>query len=184
MQFCGTGGFQSGAWTSPQLGGLVVVLAAVLETGVDVEHQAFIVAEFEHPLPPDPAFLEDRTFGDGIVHVFLLEASVAHEPFTTAQQFDGVTFRPGGSPVLADCIDGTGIYGVAVCHLLQHAVLADEVAHHDEASFLTAKTTEKGFLHPFCHLSHTRLATAHLVIVKVIHHDIVRTLVAKTQSSW
>ena len=117
------------------------------------------------------------------MHVFLLETAVAHEAFAAAQHLEGVAFGPCRFPVLADGIDGAGINGVAVDDPLQYAVLTDKVTHHDEAAFLAAETSEERLLYPFGHLAYTGFAAAHLIVVQVIHHDVVRAFVAEPQST-
>lgn len=75
------------------------------------------------------------------------------------------------------------MHGPAVNDLLQHAVLSDQVAHHDKPSSLSPETSEERLLDPLGHLAHPGLAAAHLVIVKVIHHYVVGTHLPETKAS-
>lgn len=75
------------------------------------------------------------------------------------------------------------MHGPAVNDLLQHAVLSDQVAHHDKPSSLSPETSEERLFDPLGHLAYPGLAAAHLVIVKVIHHYVVGPHLPETQSS-
>ena len=75
------------------------------------------------------------------------------------------------------------MYRATVDDPLQHAVLADQVADHDKASSFSSEASEEGFLDPFGHFPYTGLAAAHLVIIKVIHNDIIRTHLAEPESA-
>ena len=184
MQFPVGGGFQSTLGTAYHGGSLVVVLSGGFPRRVDVEHYLLVVFQFQHRSPAYPPFLKHGSLGDRIIHVFLLKRAVAHELFAVAQFLDGVELRPGRIPVAIDGVHLNGLYGRRVDDFLQYGVFGNQVTHHDETSVLAAEAAEQGFLYPVGHFPYTGFAPAHLIVVQVVHHDVVRTHLPETQTTW
>ena len=183
MQFPVGGGFQSTLGTTYHGGSLVVVLSGGFPRRVDVEHYLLVVFQFQHRSPAYPPFLKHGSLGDGIIHVFLLKRAVAHEPLAVAQLFDGVELRPGRIPVAIDGVHLNGLYGRRVNDFLQHGVFCNQVTHHNETPVLSAEAAEQSFFYPVGHFPYTGFAPAHLIVVEVIHHDVVRTHLPETQTT-
>lgn len=183
MQFPVGGGFQSTPGTTYHGGGLVVVLSGRFPRRVDVEHYLLVVFQFQHRSPAYPPFLKHGSLGDGIIHVFLLKRAVAHELFAVAQFLDGVELRPGRIPVAIDGVHLNGLYGRRVNDFLQYGVFGNQVTHHDETPVLASEAAEQGFLYPVGHFPYTGFAPAHLIVVEVVHHDVVRTHLPETQTT-
>ena len=160
---------------SPQAARLVVVGSGRFERRVGVAHQHVVLFELGQTLVANPLRTEDGAVHDRVVHHLLLPCAVAHEVAVSLC----LRFRPLLLPhwfaVSVHRLYLGEKHALCARDVVEHRVLADKVAHHDEASTTHIERTEERLLHPVRKVMHQLLVAAQLVIVQVVDDDVVRT---------
>lgn len=126
---------------------------------------------------------EDGAVLDRVVHHLLLPVAVAHELTVGIHLLPGPLLPPCGVAVLVDGIHLAEEHALGVGDVVEHGVLVDEVAHHDEAATTHVQGSEECRLHPVGQLPHSLLVLAKLIIVEVVDDDVVGACLTVTEAT-
>ena len=168
---------------APESAGLVVVGRSRFERRVGVADELLILAQRQHLFISYPLMLEDGSLVDGVVHHLLLPGPVAHEVGILLSLLFGPFLFPYRIALIIHRADLRDMDPTGGSYVGQYRVLADEVAHHDEAATSHIQGTEQCLLDPIGEFPDTPLITAEFIVIEVIDNDVVGSCFTFTQTT-